>query len=640
MSNGKEPISNERIELLESQIGILHKALEQRGVNTKGTEDIFGRPFVLPVNAEHKATVFNFHTLPSCAQPHMRAFWAATLGFFTTFFSTFAAAPLMAYIKKEDSLDLVKGDIVNSAVASVAGTIGMRLITGWLCDKFGARRAFAFILLLAVPGIVGIMCVQEAVGFIICRFLIGLGLATFVACQVWCSQQFDRSVVGAANATAGGWGNLGGGITNLVMPFIMLGMLSATDQDEDLSWRLCYIVPLAMHLLAAAYTLTGRDLPDGNFGELESSGAKQKTDSGIVVKMGASNLNAWIMTVTYGFCFGVELTMTNVAALYFYTDHGLSPQISGIFASLFGLMNLFARSFGGIMSDSASKKYGMRGRLWVMFVVQVIEGAFCLVMGVVTRDYASPDDSKTKTIGEFNHEEYHFAYPDLPFNLCPNHTDYKVTTCGTKDIKTKDLKEICQWVNGTNCVAENDPVNCHLNVVTRFDLDTRILIADLRDPDCIRAQDLVGTVVVIMICFSICVQMAEGLHFGVVPYISRPALGIVSGMVGAGGNAGAVLTLWAIFKNEDVPRTDEGFIILGIVVMATSFLMFGLYFPNAAEQGGGGGLLFKPNSLSYDPQRWKPSGEGFRGADVMDYSKGVHVTRTAVDKPDGTAEVA
>merc|ERR1719367_2400991 len=203
-----------RVKSLQSQVGRLQAALEEKGVNAKGTTDIFGRPFALPVDDQHKATVFNTSTLWTCANPHMRGFWAATIGFFSTFFSTFAAAPLMAYIKKEGSLNLKKSDIVSSGIASVAGTIGMRLITGWLCEKFGARKAFVFLLLLAVPGITG---------FIICRFLIGLGLGTFVACQVWASQLFNKSVVGAANATAGGWGNLGGGITNLLMPYIMLG---------------------------------------------------------------------------------------------------------------------------------------------------------------------------------------------------------------------------------------------------------------------------------------------------------------------------------------------------------------------------------------------------------------------------------
>ena len=44
-------------------------------------------------------------------------------------------------------------------------------------------------------------------------------------------------------------------------------------------------------------------------------------------------------------------------------------------------------------------------------------------------------------------------------------------------------------------------------------------------------------------------QAAEGLHFGIVPYVSRPALGIVSGMVSAGGNLGAVMLLGSFFED-------------------------------------------------------------------------------------------
>ena len=58
-------------------------------------------------------------------------------------------------------------------------------------------------------------------------------------------------------------------------------------------------------------------------------------------------------------CFGVELTMNNVAAKYFYTYHGLTPQLAGLCASMWGMMNLFARSVGGWISDWANKRYGM-----------------------------------------------------------------------------------------------------------------------------------------------------------------------------------------------------------------------------------------------------------------------------------------
>ena len=71
-------------------------------------------------------------------------------------------------------------------------------------------------------------------------------------------------------------------------------------------------------------------------------------------------------------------------------------------------------------------------------------------------------------------------------------------------------------------------------------VDTLIMIKDTA-PNCVHNQDTLLTTMVMVVCFSICVQMAEGLHFGIVPYLSRPALGVVSGMVGAGGNAGALI---------------------------------------------------------------------------------------------------
>jgi nitrate/nitrite transporter NarK len=40
--------------------------------------------------------------------------------------------------------------------------------------------------------------------------------ACFVCCQYWCTAMFSPNVVGTANAFSGGWGNLGGGATQLV----------------------------------------------------------------------------------------------------------------------------------------------------------------------------------------------------------------------------------------------------------------------------------------------------------------------------------------------------------------------------------------------------------------------------------------
>ena len=94
--------------------------------------------------------------------------------------------------------------------------------------------------------------------------------------------------VGAANATAAGWGNLGGGVTNALTPVVFNIMMAATSKNIDLAWRLTFLLPLAMHLITSLVVLSGRDLPDGQFAELEQSGAKQKGDGSIVMKVGIS----------------------------------------------------------------------------------------------------------------------------------------------------------------------------------------------------------------------------------------------------------------------------------------------------------------------------------------------------------------
>ena len=55
-----------------------------------------------------------------------------------------------------------------------------------------------------------------------------------------------------------------------------------------------------------------------------------------------------------------------------------------------------------------------------------------------------------------------------------------------------------------------------------------------------QAKTLGGAITALM-AFSIFVQAAEGSTFGVVPYLNPNVTGTVAGIVGAGGNAGAVI---------------------------------------------------------------------------------------------------
>ena len=60
------------------------------------------------------------------------------------------------------------------------------------------------------------------------------------------ASQFSKKVVGIANATAAGWGNLGGGITNLTMPYVFLIMCSFVGNDYSTVRSLASYTPLPL----------------------------------------------------------------------------------------------------------------------------------------------------------------------------------------------------------------------------------------------------------------------------------------------------------------------------------------------------------------------------------------------------------
>ena len=87
-----------------------------------------------------------------------------------------------------------------------------------------------------------------------------------------------------------------------------------------------------------------------------------------------------------------------------------------------------------------------------------------------------------------------------------------------------------------------------------------------------------GATIAFMVFFSICVQASEGASYGIVPFISRRALGVVSGFIGAGGNAGSTIVT-ALFFTKDSIETYEGIIYLGYYVSAVTALVIPIHFP-------------------------------------------------------------
>ncbi len=422
---------------------------------------------------KNKATRIELFRLDT---PQMRAFHMSWFAFFLCFFAWFGIAPLMAVVR--DELGLTKTQIGNTIIASVAVTIFARLLIGWLCDRFGPRLTYTWLLLTASLPVMGIGLSRSYETFLLFRLCIGAIGGAFVITQYHTSVMFAPNCVGTANATSAGWGNLGGGVTQMIMPLVFAGFVGLGYSDFW-SWRLSMVVAGGVCFLTGiAYYFWTTDLPDGNFAELRERGeyrpaAKVK---GTFV-MAAKDRRVWALFGVYAACFGVELTINNIAALYYKDYFGLSLTTAGLVAGLFGLMNIFARTTGGIIGDRFARFGGLKARVRWLFIALVIEAIALLIFSRMTV---------------------------LPLAI--------------------------------------------------------------------------GTMVV----FSLFVQMSEGATYSVVPFINKNALGSVAGIVGAGGNAGAVAAGF-LFRSEDLTWPDA-LLVLGLFVGGCSLLTFMVTFSEEDER--------------------------------------------------------
>ena len=276
---------------------------------------------------DDKATEIKFF---STRRPHMRAFHTSWVSFFFAFFAWFCIAPLMPVIKKD--LGLTKEQVNASNICAIAATVAMRFLAGPLCDIFGPRVLMAIVLMLGSIPVFLIGTVTSFAGLCTVRFFIGIIGASFVMCQYWTSMMFAKNTVGRANAWSAGWGNLGGGVTQLFMGSAMWPLFNNIffPNNTGLAWRTIFIVPATMTMAIGFMTyFAADDSPYGNYKELKKQGILKPFFALPAFLKAFANPNTLVLFAQYAASFGVELTFFNVCATYFNTKFGLSVEQSG-----------------------------------------------------------------------------------------------------------------------------------------------------------------------------------------------------------------------------------------------------------------------------------------------------------------------
>lgn len=150
------------------------------------------------------------------------------------------------------------------------------------------------------------------------------------------------------------------------------------------AWRWAFFVPGGIFLLVGIVTLlSGQDAPDGDYRDLKASGKMAKSGNAwTTLKCAFTNYRAWVLLLTYGYSFGVELTVDDMIVQYLYDQFELNLATAGGLGAMFGLMNIFSRASGGMISDLVAARFGMRGRLWALYIIQTCGGLFCIGMGL------------------------------------------------------------------------------------------------------------------------------------------------------------------------------------------------------------------------------------------------------------------
>ena len=405
----------------------------------------------------------------------IRTFHMTWFSFFLCFFAWFGIAPLMAVVRED--LGLSKEQVGWTIIGAVSATVFARILIGYFCDRFGPRLTYSWLLILASIPVMGIGLAQDFTTFLIFRILIGIIGASFVITQYHTTNMFAPNVVGAANATSAGWGNLGGGVTQFVMPMIFSVFVVGFGFSESFGWRASmFVAGLVVMLTGIAYYFFTQDAPDGSYKELRAQGKMPSKDKSAGNFFSAlKDYRVWLLFFIYAACFGIELTIFGTLALYMFDYFGLSLVTAGMVAASFGLMNIFARTLGGIFGDNFASIWGLRGRSVWLFIALFAEGLFLML----------------------------FSQMHVLFLAVPT-----------------------------------------------------------------------------LLLFSLFTQMSEGATFSVVPFISRKSLGAVAGVVGAGGNVGAV-TAGFLFKGDLDWHT--AYLILGALVTIASFLALLVRFSKQDE---------------------------------------------------------
>ena len=343
----------------------------------------------------------------------MKTLHMTWFAFFLTFVVWFNIAPFRDEISA--TFGLSPAQFKSLLILNVSMAIPARIIIGMMTDRFGPRKVYSGLLLVASIPCFFFAFAQDYQQLAIARFALGFVGAGFVIGIRMVSEWFPHNELGTAEGIYGGWGNFGSAAAALTLP-----TLAVMFGGED-GWRYAIAITGALMLVYSfIYYASVRDVPEGShYFKPKSSKSMLVTSKSdlyfllvmkiplyIALSLLANNLtkvglltpgikvgiwigllclyvfDAWntfsanmpeikkgipevqqykfkqvaVLNILYFATFGSELAVVSMLPSFFKDTFGLTTAAAALVASSYAFMNLMSRPGGGFISDRFGRK--------------------------------------------------------------------------------------------------------------------------------------------------------------------------------------------------------------------------------------------------------------------------------------------
>jgi MFS transporter, NNP family, nitrate/nitrite transporter len=241
-----------------------------------------------------------------------------------------------------------------AAIPILTGSV-LRVPLGIITDRYGGRRVFTVVLLVAAIPTYLIQFATSYVELLVYAFLIGLSGASFAVGIAWVSVWYPPHRQGLALGTFG-VGNVGASITKLLAPTLITAVAvgGALGGLVPGGWRFVPFLYSIMLVVMAAALWFGTPRHDRR-------PARGRKLADLVRPMGS--VRAWRFGLYYVIVFGAYVALALWLPKYYVDVFGLGLGLAGVLTALFIFPASLLRPLGGYLAD----RFGARRVMYLVF---------------------------------------------------------------------------------------------------------------------------------------------------------------------------------------------------------------------------------------------------------------------------------